>query len=137
MATQVLTNAYALVNSVDLSNHLRRIELTQGVGAEDATAMGASPLTKIMKPSLLTGSIKLTFLQDYTAGSVDATLSAALGSTIPIELRGVNTTVGVNNPKWTGTVFITSYNPIAGEVGGMQTCEATFELASALTRAIA
>lgn len=136
MATQVLTNAFVLLNAVDLSNHTKQVEVPEGVDAQDATAMGAD--TKINKPGLRTGSFKATFFQDYAAGSVDATLSGFLNtnppSTFTIEVRPTTGARSATNPAWVATVFLGSYNPVAGTVGDMQTCEAEFVLASSIQR---
>lgn len=135
MATRILSNGYLSFNAVVLSDHVQQMEVPEGVDSQDFTAMGAD--TKVAKPGLKTWQIKATLFQDYVAGSVDATISAALGTIVPIEVRPDAGAVAVGNPKWTGTGFVSAYNPIAGEVGGRQTCEITIEAASTLVRATA
>lgn len=138
MATKVLTNAYLLVNSVDLSDHVDTIELTEGVEAQDATAMGAAA-TKIYNPGLLTGALKVTFQQDYASSKVDQTLSPLLsGRTVhAVEVRSDTGARSTTNPAWTFNAFLTSYQPVAGGVGQEQKSAAEWALNGAITRATA
>src|ERR1700694_3319763 len=121
MATQVLTNAYVLINAVDLSDHVQSVDLGQTVEQQEATAMGPSSDTRITKPGLKDGQVKIVFFQDYAAAKVDATISALLATNPPtttaVEVRPTNAARSTTNPAWTFTGSISSYNPIAGKVG--------------------
>ncbi len=132
MAQQIISNAYFLINGVDLSDHVSEEDFAQVVEQLDATAMGAT--TKITKPGLFDGSLKVKLFQDYATGKVDQTISPMLGVTTAIEIRPTNGARSLTNPAWTFTGSISAYNPIAGKVGDMQMCEVTIELASAVTR---
>ena len=135
MATKVLTNAYLSFNAIALSDHLVSLELPEGLEVQDFTAMGAT--ARISKPGLLTAQVKATLFQDYAPGSVDATLSAAQGQIVAIEVRHDAGAVSTSNPKWTFNGYWSAYNPIAGEVGGRDTCEVTIEINTAPVRATA
>lgn len=135
MAQQILSLAFFLINAVDLSDHVKQIELSQAVDQQDATAMGAT--TKITKPGLLDGGLKVTLFQDFATSKVDQTISPLLGTTTAIEVRPTNGARSATNPAWTFTGSISAYNPIAGSVGDIQTCEVTIELAGPVSRLIA
>jgi hypothetical protein len=79
------TNGYISVNGVDLSNHATSITVETTRDDVDVTAMGA--VNKVHSPGLGDATITATFLQDYAAGSVDATLSAQTGSTTPFTVE--------------------------------------------------
>ncbi len=132
MAQTIIKNAYFLINGVDLSDHVETEDFSQIVEQLDATAMGAT--TKITKPGLLDGTLKVKLFQDYATGKVDQTISPLLGVTTAIEIRADAGARALTNPAWTFTGSISAYNPIAGKVGDMQMCEVTIELASAVTR---
>jgi len=132
MATRILSNAYFLINSVDLSDHVQSMTYEELVDQQDNTAMGAT--TKITKPGLFDGSLKVTLFQDFATGKVDQTISPLLGQTTAIEIRPDIGARSLTNPAWTFTGSISAYNPIAGKVGDIQLCEVTIELASAFTR---
>jgi hypothetical protein len=135
MATKVLTNAYLSFAGVVLSDHLFSIELPEGFETQDFTAMSAT--TRTYKPGLATGQLKATLFQDYAPGSVDATFAAQAGLVVAIEVRHDAGAVSTSNPKWTFQGFWSAYNPLAGEVGGRDTCEVTIDLAGPITRATA
>ncbi len=132
MAQTIINLAFFLINAVDLSDHVETIDFSQIVEQLEATAMGAT--TKITKPGLFDGSLKVKLFQDYATGKVDQTISPLLGTTTAIEIRANNGARSLTNPAWTFTGSISAYNPIAGKVGDMQMCEVTIELASAVTR---
>src|SRR5258708_6379106 len=132
MAQQVISNAYFLINAVDLSDHVQTEDFGQIVEQLEATAMGAT--TKITKPGLFDGTLKVIMFQDYATGKVDQTISPLLGVTTAVEIRPTNGARSLTNPAWTFTGSISAYNPIAGKVGDMQMCEVTIELASAVAR---
>ncbi|HXH40181.1 MAG TPA: hypothetical protein VNN08_16245 [Thermoanaerobaculia bacterium] len=132
MAQTIISNAYFLINAVDLSDHVQQEDFNQIVEQLEATAMGAT--TKITKPGLFDGSLKVILFQDYATGKTDQTISPLLGVTTSVEIRASNAARAVTNPAWTFTGSISAYNPIAGKVGDMQMCEVTIELASAVSR---
>src|SRR5205807_3236951 len=132
MAQQIISNAYFLINGVDLSDHVQSENFDQVVEQLEATAMGAT--TKITKPGLFDGQLKVVLFQDYATGKVDQTISPLLGVTTAIEIRPTNGARSLTNPAWTFTGSISNYNPIAGKVGDMQMCEVTIQLASRAVR---
>ncbi len=135
MAQTPITKAFFLIATIDLSDHLETIDFNQIVEQLEATAMGAT--TKITKPGLLDGSLKVKLYQDFANGKVDQTISPLLGiagGTPAIEIRADNGARSVNNPAYTFNGSISAYNPIAGKVGDMQMCEVTIEFATAVTR---
>ena len=133
MATQVLSNAMVLINAVDLSAHVKQVELSQSVDMQEATAMGSAG-SKISAPGLKDWSLKITFYQDYAASKVDQTIFPLIGGTTSFEVRPVNAARSTTNPAWTGTGAISSYNPVAGNVGEQQVAAVQIEAASALSR---
>lgn len=115
MANMVLTNAYVSINSVNLSSFVKTVTLSYKSEMQDDTAMGDSARSRI--GSLKDWTLTVEFFQDYAAGAVDATLFSIVGSVVPIEIRGANTTVSATNPKYTGNAILESYQPVGGSVG--------------------
>lgn len=139
MATLVWTDAYLVVNSVNLSNHLRSLSLTYEAEMLDDTVMGTNG-TRSNKPGLKNWQFDAEFLQDYAAGSVDATLFPLVGADpFAVEIRPTSAAVSATNPKYTGNAVLETYPPITGEVGTLAIVSATFRSGggSALTRATA
>lgn len=135
MATLVLYNAYVSIGGVDLSDHVQSLVLNTGQAMQDATKMGDS--TVVNTAGLATWSLDVTFLQDYAASKVDATLEPLLGIGVTpttIIVFPAGSSIAVTNPKYTGTAILESYNPVGGAVGDNAVASATFQSASALTR---
>lgn len=139
MATLIYTDAYLLVNAVNLSGWTRSVTLNYEAEMLDDTVMGTSG-TRSNRPGLKNWSIDAELLQDYAAGGPDATLFPLVGANpFPIEMRPTSAAVGATNPKYTGNAVLETYPPLAGEVGAISTISASLRSGggSALVRATA
>jgi hypothetical protein len=142
MATLVYTDALTTINSVDLSDHVRSLTINYEAEMLDDTVMGTSG-TRSSKPGLKNWGLEVEFLQDYAAGSVDATLFPLVGAaSFPVLCRPVKTTaVGATNPNYSGNAVLESYPPLTGEVGALGVASCTFRAgggaANVLVRAVA
>ena len=137
MARIVLTDAYVSINSTDLSDHINSVEIAQSFDSVETTAFGDSGRTRT--GGLEDSSITLSFHQDFAAASVDATVAPLVGGTAAFEIRAVGTATGVSatNPKWTGTVLVTEWNPLSGAVGELSTADVTWPVSGQVTRGTA
>ena len=135
MATFVLYDAYLSVAGVDLSDHVRSVTVDAGQNMADDTAMGDAFVSNTA--GLATWSISVELLQDYASSKVDATLEPLLGigNTAALVVKPTSGSVSSTNPSYSGTGILESYNPIGGSVGDQAMASATFQSASALTRA--
>ena len=135
MARIVLTNAVVKINSVDLSDHVASVELSQEVEEVETTAFGDSAQTRT--GGLANNSLSLDFHQDFASGSVDATLNALVGGTASFEILANGTAASATNPKYTGTVLLTEWTPVSGAIGELATASITWPISGAVTRATA
>lgn len=128
-----------VVNSVDLSNHVRQIRVSQNAEDLDATAMGAVSRTHV--PGLRDDRIETTLFQDHASGSVDATLSALVGNGtgVTVTVKPTSAAVSTTNPKYEGTMILLDYQPADVEVGNLSQIQAVFVPAqgSSITRSTA
>jgi predicted secreted protein len=132
----VLKNAYVVINSVNLSNHVRSVTINYGAEMLEKTAMSANSKQRIA--GLKDWSVDIEFNQDFAAASVDATLFPLVGAAaFPIEIRPDAGAVGPTNPKYTGNALLESYPPISGSVGELATVSITLQGDGDLTRATA
>lgn len=124
------TNAKVIVNGVDLSDHCTAVQVETTRDEVDVTAMGA--VNKVITPGLGDATISATFLQDYVAGSVDATLSGLSNSNTPfaVEVRPLNVARSVTNPAYVLTALMYGYPPIGGSVGDALTVDVSFRNAA-------
>lgn len=135
MASQVLTNAYILLNAVNLSAFVTGVTLNYSADIAEDTAMGDTAKSRLS--GLKDWSVDIDFNQDYAASAVDVTLFGIVGSSVAIELRADAGAVSVTNPKFTGNVILESYSPISGSVGDKHSTKISLKGNGALTRATA
>lgn len=133
MAVFVFTDGRVEINSVDLSNHVRKVTLTPSADAQESTAMGATYRARI--GGLKDWKVEVEFNQDYAASNVDVTLFALLGSTTTIKLRPTTGSISATNPEYSGSVLLSEYVPIDGAVGDLAMAKASFDGAGTLARA--
>jgi hypothetical protein len=133
MATIVFTDAYVMINSVELSDHVKSVTLNYSADDVEDTNMGDT--THIHLGGLLNWSLDVEFASDWASGEIDATLFSLVGAaSVTVAVRPVNTTIASTNPEYTGSAVLLDYPPISGAVGELKTTTAHFEAAGALTR---
>lgn len=132
MAVFALTNEYLALNSTNLSDHVKSCVLTVDVAQLDSTAMGDSWVEVI--GGLKSGSLAITFNDDYAASNVDVTLWPLLGTVVTFEVRPDAGAVSATNPKYTGSVLI-SQHALGGSVGDLAAKSVTYQTSGTVTRA--
>ncbi len=123
MAKQLLgPRTKVTINSVDLSDHCTSVTTNDETEEQDVT--GFTQTYREFADSLKSASIETTFIQDYAAASVDATIGGIYYGT-------ANGTVKIT-PDTSGTVVYTligrpnSFNPVAGAPGEASTITTTW-----------
>ena len=125
MAIFLQNNVGVKINSVDLSDHITSVTLTQNFDELEITALGdtAHKFAKGLEASTLT----LDFLNDFAAANVQATLQSAYGTTVTAVLIPVKgTAVSATNPLYTVSLLINNLTPLNGAVGDISTSSMTF-----------
>jgi len=136
MAIHVVYDYDVTINSVDLSDHVRSCTLSYEAEMLDASRMGLQ--TRSNLAGMKNWSLEVEFEQDYATGSVDATLFALVGAAaFGVILLPTSAAKGAGNPEYSGNVVLESYNPMAGTIGDLGTCTASFRCAGTLARAVA
>jgi hypothetical protein len=115
------------VGGTDLSNHVKSIEVQMNADDVDVTPMGAEAHQHA--PGLRDDRIIVEFFQDFASSSVDAVLSALLGSatgsTIIAYANGVTASSTAPSYTMVGSPF--GYSPIdMGSPGEASTTTVTF-----------
>ena len=135
MAKMVLLASYLSINSNDLSGNTSKIELTAEVADEDVTTFGSGGWKEVLG-GLKEGSLSVTFKQDVAASALDSIMWPLFGTVVPFEVRLSNAAVGTSNPKYTGSVLVKEWKPIAGEVGSVAEVDVEFPTSGAVARAV-
>lgn len=135
MAAIALTDAYLTLNATNLSTYVQSIELNVDVEDLDTTTMGNT--AKKHQGGLRSGSLTINFVQDFAVGALDATLWPLLGTVVNFEVRPTSGAVSTSNPKYTGQVLVSQWNPVSNGVGELATVSVTFPTSGPVTRATA
>lgn len=136
MTAMVLTAAYLAINSVDVSNRTKKVELTVDVDEQDITTFASSGWKEVLG-GIKSGTLAVTFNNDYADDDLDEDLWALLGTKVAFEVRSSSSAVGASNPKYTGTVLIKELKPVAGGVGDVAEQDVTWPTSATVTRAVA
>lgn len=122
----VMSNDVSLtVAGTDLSDHVQSIVVSMNAEDLDGTAMGATSRTHVR--GLRDDRIEVTFLQDYAASEVDATLSGLFTSTgFSVVVKPTSSSVSSTNPSYTMTGILLDYQPIDATVGEISTPDVVF-----------
>lgn len=134
MAAFVLTDAYIALNGSDRSAYIKQVALNVETAEQDVTDFADAGWT-VPIAGLKSGSLALTFNQDVAASQIDSIMWPLLGTTVSFEVRATNASVGASNPKYTGSILVTSWNPITGSVGDVAEVSVTYPISGAVTRA--
>lgn len=135
MAKFILTDASILINSVDLSDHCKKIAFDIKVDEIDMTSMGNGGY-RSRQGGMKQWTATVDFFQDFAAAKVDASLFPILGTSVPCVFKPTTAAVGATNPSYTGNGTIYSHNPLNGEVSQAAMTSVTIVGDGPLARAI-
>lgn len=135
MAKFAATDYSVTINGSDFAASLNSVELSQEADDLETTAFGSTWRTRI--GGLKQASLTLNFMQDFAAGSVDATLNPLLGSIATVVIKPTSSAVGTANPSYTMTCLVTQYSPFASSVGDVATLSVTWPVSGSVVRATA
>jgi hypothetical protein len=135
MAKFAATDYSITVAGTNFSDSLNSVELAQEADDIETTAFGSSWRTRI--GGLKQATLTLNFMQDFAAGSVDATLNPLLGTLATVVIKPTSGTVSATNPTYTAVCLVNSYSPFASSVGDIATLSVTWPVSGSVTRATA
>lgn len=133
MSIFALTDEYVSFNSVVLSDHAKAGTINAEGDQLDATTFGSNWRAFIM--GLKGGSVAIEFLDDFAAGSVDATTWAAFsaGLAVPIAIRPTSGAIATGNPEFQFSVLPNQWS-LGGSIGDLAGKTLTFPITGAITR---
>ena len=134
MAVFMQSSVTVTVNSVDLTDHITSISGFNETCADlQTTAMGETNISRI--GGLKDSSVSITFLNDFAASKVYATLKDLLGTAVNVTVQPVAGSATATNPKKTGSCLITELPFIDGSVGDLAEVSVTWPVTGAITTA--
>jgi hypothetical protein len=134
MSKIVLTNCVVKVDTVDLSDHVNQVTVTETVNEVETSAFGNTNVTRV--GGLRDSSISLTFHQNFAAGEVYATLKDKVGSIGTVQVIPNGTAISATNPSISLEVLYTEMSHLDGSIGELSTASVTWP-ANSITKATA
>jgi len=132
MARIVLTNAYVVFGTTDLSDHISSVTINTTYDIVETTAFGNTAKTRIA--GLQDNSVSFEFHQDYATSSVEQTIYPLLGTAVTVAVKPVNTTISTVNPQYSFSTLISEWTPLNGSVGELATASVTWPISGAITK---
>jgi hypothetical protein len=115
---QISRNVKLKVDGVDLSNHVHKIAFTIKWDNVDVSAMGASYKQRLL--GLGDAQLTVDFYNDFSAGSVYATLQPLAGSNTEFEVEVIpdsTLATSATNPRISMFAVMDAFNPVDATVG--------------------
>ena len=136
MAKQVATSVVVKIGGVDLSQYVASISLTTNVN-EVVTTNFASGGNVERVGGLKDSSLQISFMQDFAAAAVEATVYPLIGSTAAFVVNPSATAPSSTAPNYSGSCVVTAWSPVAGAVGELLTADVTWPVTGAVAKATA
>jgi len=135
MAALVLTDPQFSIATVDLTDWVKSLRITYQADAPEITASGDDPREYL--GGLKNWSMEVELNQDRDASAVDATMFDIVGTVVAVTAKATDAATSATNPEYQGDVVVTSYQPIGGSIGEVETTPITLQGTGTLTRAVA
>lgn len=116
MGKQVLKNCYINLASNDLSANVSKVEFDDVFEEKDVTTYGSNGAKEVLA-GLESGTVAITFKNDFAAGALDSIMWGLRGTVVTFEIRPTQAVRGTSNPAYTGSILIKEWKPIAGSPG--------------------
>jgi hypothetical protein len=140
MPRLVLTNAYVLFASNDISQYVTSIGLSSSVDVIETTGLGNVARTRV--GGLFDNQLTVEFNQDFADNALEELINgtslatSTVGTAVAMEIRPVNTTVSASNPKFTFNALIAEWQPLSAAVGELVSASVTWPISGPITKSI-
>jgi hypothetical protein len=132
MAKFAATDYKITVNGTNFSTNLNSVEFSIESDDLETTAFGGEWRTRV--GGLKSGSVTLSFMQDFGAASVDATLYPLLNTLATVVVVPTSGTVNSTNPSYTATCLVNQYSPFNSSVGDIATLSVSWPVSGTVLR---
>lgn len=120
MAIYLSNNVGLKIATVDLSDYITSITLTQTFDEIETTSMGQN--SHVFSKGLESSVLAVDFINDWAAAKVGATLQAAYGTSVTaliVPVRSASATpISATNPLYTVSILVNNLTPVGS--GGPQ-----------------
>jgi len=140
MARLVLTDAYVVLASTDISQYVTSVTLSTTLDVVETTSFGSSSRTRVA--GLRDNQITLEFNQDFASGALETLIypsdaTTKIGTAVAMEIRPTSGAASTTNPKYTFNALITEWQSVSGSIGELASVSVTWPISGAITKATA
>lgn len=140
MARIVLTDAYVVLASTDISQYVTSVTLSSTLDVVETTSMGSTSRTRVA--GLRDNQITLEFNQDFASSALEQLIypsdaNTKIGTAVNMEVRPTSAAASSTNPKYTFSALISEWQSLSGSVGELATVSVTWPISGAITKATA
>jgi hypothetical protein len=113
----VLRNVIVGIDGVDLSDHIKEVQVVMTAADIDVTAMGAGGKQHLA--GIRDDSFTFTAYSDFAASKIHATINPKFSAagTVEVKVTPSGSTIGTANPVFIGYCPVLTYTPVGGAVG--------------------
>lgn len=138
MARIVLTDAYVVFASTDISAYVTSVTLSSTLDVVETTGMSNTSRTRVA--GLRDNQVVLELNQDFASGALEALVypsdsTTKIGTAVAMEIRPTSGSVSTTNPKYTFNALITEWQSLSGSIGELATVSVTWPISGAITKA--
>lgn len=132
MAKFVATDFKITLNGTDLTSACHAVTLDVTANEVETTTFGTTYKTVV--GGILSGSAKLDFYQDFGAAGVDSVIWPLLNTVGTLVVTPTSGSVTSTNPKYTASVLISNYQPLAANIGDLAGFSVTWPTTGTVVR---
>ena len=133
MAKQILTDVVVALNGTAISQSVNSVELSVTADAIETTSFGDSGF-RTYKGGLKSGSVTLSFHNDYANTALDDVLWSLFNSIATVTINPAGTPTGTSTPEYEFTALIDNLTPVSGAVGDLAVQNLTWTITGAIAR---
>lgn len=136
MPRLVLTDAYVLFASNDISQYVTSISLSTSYDVIDTTGLSTTGAARTRQAGLADNQVTIEFNQDFGSGALESLVYPTLGTAVAMQIRPVNAAASATNPKYTFNALITEWQPLSAAVGELVSASASWPISGPITKAL-
>ena len=142
MARLVLTNAYVVYASNDISQYVTSVSIATSYDVIDTTGISTTGAARTRVAGLADNSVTLEFNQDFADNALEElingtnTTNGTVGLVVAMEIRPVNAAVSASNPKYGFDALISEWQSVSGAVGELASVSVSWPISGPIRKAI-
>lgn len=138
MARLVLTDAYVVLASTDISQYVTSVTLSSTLDVVETTGMSNTSRTRVA--GLRDNQLTLEFNQDFASGALETLIypsdaTTKIGTAVAMTVKPTSAATSATNPSYSFSALITEWQSVSGSVGELATVSVTWPISGAITKA--